>query len=79
MLKLIGFAIALLVLTSCASPITAPGELDYREIPEAYLQECPLPPVPLSNGEMSDAFAQAFQCAEQGNKDKERIRNLPRN
>ena len=70
----------LVLLSGCGSaPITIPGELAYREIPEALLQECPLPAAPLSNAEMSDAFAQAFKCGEQGNKDKERIRNLPRN
>ena len=70
----------LVLLTGCGSaPITIPGELEYREIPEALLQECPLPAAPLSNAEMSDAFAQAFKCGEQGNKDKQRIRELPRN
>lgn len=55
---------------------TIPDSLEYREIPEAYLQECVLPKVPLSNGNLSDAFAQAYQCGEQGNKDKRRIRAL---
>ena len=63
----------------CASQIPIPGDLEYRKIPEALLQECVLPPVPLSNGEMSDAFAQTYQCAEQGNRDKQRIRELSRN
>ena len=70
----------LLVLSACGgAPIIVPGPLEYREIPEDLLQECVLSPVPLSNGEMSDAFAQTFQCAEQGNRDKRRIRELSRN
>jgi hypothetical protein len=73
-------AFLLMFLSGCGSaPITIPGELEYREIPEALLQECPLPAAPLSNAEMSDAFAQAYKCGERGNKDKQRIRNLPRN
>lgn len=72
-------ALLLVFLSGCSGvPIIVPGPLEYREIPEALLQECTLPPVPLSNGEMSDAFAQTFQCAEQGNKDKQRIRELSR-
>ena len=69
----------MMLILSCGcsgAPIIVPGPLEYREIPEALLQECLLPPVPLSNGEMSDAFAQAFQCAEQGNRDKRRIKEL---
>lgn len=54
----------------------APPPLVYRAIPEALLQECQLPPAPLSNAELSDAFARAYQCGEQGNVDKQRIRNL---
>ena len=72
--------IMMLVLScGCAASIPEPAPLEYREIPAALLQECVLPPVPLSNGEMSDAFAQAYQCGEQGNRDKERIKNLSRN
>ncbi len=51
----------------------------YIEVPEGYLLECELPAVPQNNAELSDAFASAYKCGEQGNKDKERIRNLPRN
>lgn len=70
-------ALTLVVLSGCGvSQPTIPDSLEYREIPAAYLQECALPSVPLNNGEMSDAFAQAFQCAEQGNNDKQRIRTL---
>ena len=65
------------LLTGCGvSQPTIPDSLEYREIPEAYLQKCELPPVPISNAEMSDAFAQANQCGEQGNKDKQRVRAL---
>ena len=79
MLRIFTCVLLLVILSGCASPITVPGPLEYREIPEALLQECLLPPVPLSNGEMSDAFAQTYQCAEQGNRDKQRIRELSRN
>ena len=60
----------------CAS---GPADVVYIQIPEGYLLECELPAVPQNNAELSDAFAQAYKCGEQGNKDKERIRNLPRN
>ena len=72
------FAIILLVmfLEGCA---TRPVEAQYIEIPAGYLLECPLPSKPQANAELSDAFAQAYRCGEQGNTDKERIRNLPRN
>jgi len=66
----------LVFLSGCAS---GPGEVVYIQIPEGYLLECELPAVPQNNAELSDAFAQAYLCGEQGNKDKERIRNLPRN
>jgi hypothetical protein len=67
----------LVFLSGCGSaPIIIPGPIEYREIPEALLQECPLPAAPLSNAEMSDAFAQAYKCGEQGNKDKQRIKEL---
>ena len=66
-----------LALTGCGvSQPTIPDSLEYREIPEAYLQECALPAAPLSNGDLSDAFAQAYQCGEQGNSDKRRIKEL---
>ena len=71
------YVLLLVFLSGCgATPLTIPGELEYREIPEALLQDCELPAVPLSNAELSDAFAQAYQCGEQGNKDKRRIREL---
>ena len=70
------FALSI-ALTGCAvSQPRIPDSLKYREIPEAYLQECALPAAPLSNGDLSDAFAQAYQCAEQGNTDKRRIKAL---
>jgi hypothetical protein len=73
-----GFAIILLImlLEGCA---TRPSEVTYVEIPEGYLLACELPEAPQANAELSDAFAKAYKCGEQGNKDKERIRNLPRN
>jgi hypothetical protein len=55
-----------------------PPEVKYIPIPAGYLEPCELPPVPTNNAELSDAFVIAYQCAEQGNRDKERIRALPR-
>ena len=69
-------AILLVLITGCATRPKPVPDLEYRSIPEAYLQACQLPPAPLSNAELSDAFAQAYQCGEQGNRDKQRIREL---
>ena len=67
------------LLAGC-STLRKPGEVIHIPIPEGYLLLCELPDaIPENNGKLSDAFAQAYKCAEQGNKDKERIRNLPRN
>lgn len=65
------------LLSGCAS--NRPADVVYVQVPEGYLLECELPAAPQNNAELSDAFAQAYKCGEQGNKDKERIRNLPRN
>ena len=73
-------ALLLVFLSGCGvSQPTIPDALEYREIPAAYLQECELPAAPLSNAELSDAFAQAYQCGEQGNRDKQRIKKLGKN
>ena len=66
----------LVLLSGCAS---GPAPAVYIQIPEGYLLPCELPAAPQDNAELSDAFAQAYKCGEQGNKDNERIRNLPRN
>ena len=71
--------IFLLVLMTGCSTLRKPGEVIHVPIPEGYLLPCELPAIPENNGGLSDVFAQAYKCAEQGNKDKERIRNLPRN
>ncbi len=69
--------IVLIFGTGCASKGPKPiPDLVYREIPEGYLQACELPSLPAANADMSDAFAQAYQCGEQGNTDKQRIRDL---
>ncbi len=60
--------------TGCAS--TRPGPVQYIDVPESYLQECQLPAKPEANAELSDAFAKAYKCGEQGNRDKQRIREL---
>lgn len=69
----------MLVLLSVVGCASSPSEVVYIEVPEGHLLPCELPAVPQDNAELSDAFAQAYKCGEQGNKDKERIRNLPRN
>lgn len=73
------YALVLVLLTTggCTRP-RKPGVVTYIPVPEGYLQECELPAVPENTGGLSDAFAKAYLCGEQGNKDKERIRNLPR-
>ena len=70
-------ALLLVLLAGCgASQPVVPPPIEYREIPAALLQECALPEAPLSNAELSDAFAQAYQCGAQGNRDKQRIKEL---
>ncbi len=70
----------LLVVTFCfAGCVSSPPEvppLEYREIPEGYLQPCELPPKPDMNGDLSEAFVIAYKCGELGNRDKARIREL---
>lgn len=68
---------AVLGLSGCSllAPEPAPV-IEYIPVPEAYLQECALPDAPVSTGELSEAFVIAFRCAEQGNKDKRRIREI---
>lgn len=74
---LLGLVLYMFVM-GCATRPREPGKAIYIPIPEGYLQPCELPAIPKDNGELSDAFTQAYLCGEQGNKDKERIRNLPR-
>ncbi len=69
-------AICGIFLAGCAAPRVPVPDVEYMEIPEGYLQECVLPPAPLDTAELSDAFVQAYQCGEQGNRDKQRIREL---
>lgn len=71
--------IGVIFLSGCSLFPRAPGEVKYIEIPEGYLQHCELPDIPNDNAELSDAFAKAYKCGEQGNKDKDRIKALPRN
>lgn len=66
----------LLFCGGCVSTPPEPGAREYREIPEGYLQECEVPTLPTDNGEMSEAFVLAAKCAELGNADKRRIREL---
>jgi hypothetical protein len=41
--------------------------------PAGYLEPCELPALPDGNPDLSQAFVQAYKCAELGNADKERI------
>lgn len=68
--------LSLLMLAGCQTAPPQVCPLEYREVPEAYLQECPLPPLPQTNGEKEDALVQSYQCAQIGNADKARIREL---
>ncbi len=77
MLKPYWVVLGLLFLASgCVSTPPEVFEREYRAIPEGYLQPCALPSTPLSTGELSEAFVVAYKCAEQGNRDKQRIREL---
>ena len=69
-------AICGMFLASCASQRVPVPDIEYMKIPEGYLQECVLPEMPALTAELSDAFVQAYQCGEQGNRDKQRIRKL---
>ena len=71
-------SVLLLVLFTAGCVSTPPTvyEREYREIPEGLLQACVLPEMPLDNGELSEAFVIAFNCAALGNRDKQRIRDL---
>lgn len=71
------FMIICLLATGCVTRPKPQPELRWREIPEGYLQPCVLPPMPEDTADLSDAFVQAYQCGEIGNKDKERIKSLP--
>lgn len=78
-MRIVALTLLLLGLSGCslfANRAPDVGEPLYRDIPEGLLQECELPPLPDNTGEMSEAFVQAYQCGEQGNIDKRRIREL---
>ena len=76
--NLFTYLLLLVFLSGCASFKRAPvvDTCDYRPIPEGYLQPCELPAAPLANGLLSKGFVQAMKCAELGNNDKARIREL---
>jgi hypothetical protein len=61
---------ALIALAGCAG---GPPRVTYIPVPAGYVQLCELPPVGVSNEDLSSAFVQAYQCAKLGNEDKERI------
>lgn len=48
----------------------------YQPVPAGLLIECALPGLPDTNGELSEAFIQAYDCAERGNEDKRSIKGL---
>lgn len=75
---LIFATLVLIFATGCSTGPEPIPDLVYRDIPEGYLQPCELPSMPQDNADMSDAFAQAYQCGEIGNVDKKRIRDLTR-
>lgn len=79
-MRKLGFAISALVavmlMTGCVSRPPKPADREYREIPAGYLLPCELPPAPLNNGELSEAYVVAYKCAELGNRDKQRISEL---
>lgn len=64
------------LLAGCA---TSPPQIIYQPVPEGLLEHCSLPSVAgLSDTyDLEDAFIVAYQCAERGNSDKDKIRALP--
>ena len=70
------FLVLVLLSTGCVTRPKKPAEREYREIPAALLLPCELPQAPLNNGELSGAYVVAYKCAEQGNRDKQRIKEL---
>ena len=61
---------AIIALAGCAS---SPPRVTYIPVPAGYVELCELPPVGTINEDLAAAFVQAYQCAELGNRDKERI------
>lgn len=61
---------------ACGSNPPEEQPIVYRQIPDAWLEACTLPPMPEDTADLSDAFVQAYKCGELGNEDKERIRDL---
>jgi hypothetical protein len=63
-------------LQGCATPKPV---VVYQPVPAAYLEPCVLPDAAKieTTYDLEDAFLWAYFCAEQGNRDKERIRGLP--
>lgn len=59
-----------LLLGGCAN---RPPRVTIIKVPAGYLQPCDLPAVAETNPQSTDAFIQAYKCAELGNTDKERI------
>ena len=69
--------VATVILSGCGlRPEKPEPVIEYLPVPEAYLQPCTLPAAPVNTGELAEAFVIAFRCAEQGNRDKARIREL---
>lgn len=64
-------AFCMVALSGCSF---LPARTVYLSPPEAYLQPCAIPALPVTTGELSQAFAQAVMCAKQGNDDKAAIR-----
>lgn len=67
-------ALILLLTASVAGCGMVPVRVTYIPVPAGYLEPCDLPPVGDYNTDLADGFVQAYQCAEIGNRDKERIR-----
>ncbi len=72
------FATLVLILCTAGCVSNPPNveQREHRNIPAALLEECDLPSLATNNGEGSEALVQAYQCAQQGNKDKAEIKKL---
>lgn len=71
-----GIVASVAVICSGCCLFQGPPTPVFLPIPDGYLEKCDVPPLPDDNGDLSEAFVAAVQCAQIGNDDKDRIREL---
>ncbi len=52
------------------------GTIRFKPIPAEYLHECVLPPKPKTNRQLADRYGYLYECAENHNIDKQKIKEL---